>query len=153
MIQRIQSIFLFLAGLVTASLLMDPISLITLNTSDLANSATNSVLADGIFHSTDHILLTIMIVLNIIIVIVALFRFKNRPLQITLSRVGIAIAVLFVVLSGFLFYQDYQQIPTGTEITVEYGVISPIVEIILLWLAIRYITKDDKLVRSMDRLR
>ena len=154
MIQRIQSIFLFLACLVTGGLVIDPVQLATIN-----NGNTNafvegeSVLADGIFHSTDHILLLAMIGINMLIILIAVFMFKNRSLQRTMARIGIAISVIFIVLSGLLFYQAFQLLAKGTELTIEYGVVFPFVTIILLILAIRFIGKDDKLVRSMDRLR
>lgn len=154
MIQRIQSVFLFLACLVTGGLIIAPVQLATISNGRLnAKVEGESVLADGIFHSTDHVLLLAIIGVNMLIILVAVFMYKNRSLQLTLARIGIAISFIFVVLSGFLFYQAFELLTKGTELTIEYGVLLPFITIILLILAIRFIGKDEKLVRSMDRLR
>ena len=154
MIQRIQSIFLFLACLVTGGLITDPVQLATISEGGVGtNVESESVLADGIFHSTDHILLLAMIGINILIILISIFMYNKRSLQLMLARVGVAISFIFILLSGFLFYQAFQLLAKGTELTIEYGALFPVISIVLLMLAIKFIGKDDKLVRSMDRLR
>ena len=154
MLQRIQSIFLFGAFLSCGALLTDPMSLISVSGDQNAlQSADQNMLGDGIFHSTDHLLLLIMVALGMIVAIVALFKFKNRKQQATLSRIGIAVSVLYIILGVILFFKDFQLLNAGTMIEVDFGVLAPILNIIFLFLALRYILKDEKLVRSMDRLR
>lgn len=70
-----------------------------------------------------------------------------------LARIAIVVIVLTIALTIILFLQAFSGAPVGTEVTVEYGYLAPILSIIFLLLALRFIKKDEKLVRSADRLR
>jgi hypothetical protein len=151
MIQRIQSIFLLLASGSAFSLFLDPMSLFEVdNTEGLAASAP---LADGIFNIQDHIILIVAVVLSGLLAFGAIFLFKNRTQQMTLSRVSIALGVVIMVLAGGLFYADYKALTGATNIEGGFGLLAPILTIIFSVLALRFIGKDEKLVKSMDRLR
>jgi hypothetical protein len=82
----------------------------------------------------------------------SVFRYKNRPQQMQLSRLtmllNVALMVTFFLLSDF-FAKKSDTLVSSYGI----GIYVPIGAIVFLLLAIRCIKKDDKLVRSADRIR
>jgi hypothetical protein len=111
------------------------------------------MLADGVFNTQDHAVLLVLVILGVLIPVITIFLYNNRPMQMKLSRLSIVLIILSVVLTIILFMQDYRNIAIGTEVTIEYGYVLPVLAILFLVLALRYIRKDEKLVRSADRLR
>ena len=152
MIQRLQSVFLALAAISMSLLFSKPMSFATID-QPLPAGTQESMLADGVFNTQDHVILLVLVILAILIPLVTIFLFKNRPLQMKLSRITIALVSLAVILTIILFNIDYKNISIGTEVTIEYGYILPVLAIVFLALALRFIRKDEKLVRSADRLR
>ena len=154
MIQRLQSVFLILASGIVALLFVEsfPFATITGGASML-DDADQAMLADGVFNVKDHIVLLILSVLGVLIPLIVLFLFKSRPVQLKINRICIALLILLLVLSVILLYRDYNLMAVGTEVSIEYGYLFPLLAILLLVLAQRYISKDERLVRSADRLR
>jgi len=152
--QRIQSIFLLLAAIALGLLFLPVMSFISINgTQESLQNAEVGMLADGVLNIKDQVVFQILTVLGAIASIVAIFMFKNRSLQISLSRLTLVISILIMVLSGVFFYMDYQLIEANTLISGDFGLLSPVLGILFSFLAIRYIKKDDQLVKSSDRLR
>ena len=155
MIQRIQTLFLLLASAAMALLFIPEFSFASVigDTSSM-KAASQSMMADGVFNSYDHIIIMTLAAICSVLILINIFMFKNRSLQLTLNRIGMAAGIILMILTAIFFYSDYQLMDNGVyEISIDYGILSPIAFIILLALASRYISKDDKLVRSMDRLR
>lgn len=154
MLQRIQSIFLLGAMASGLSLLIDPMNLASVQGDvTLLKSQPESMLDDGVFHTSDHILLIILVGLTALLSLVSIFQFKNRNRQLTLVRLTMISFLLLLLLAGFFFYQDYSQLNAGSLFDVGIGALAPVVGILFSILAIRAIRKDEKLIRSMDRLR
>lgn len=85
-----------------------------------------------------------------LVALVSIFLFKNRGLQMRLALLTIVLSILLFVVAGLLVMTEQQ----GTaEYEESFGVALPILALIFGILANRFIQKDDKLVRSMDRLR
>ena len=80
----------------------------------------------------------------------AVFLFKNRKLQMRLNGVNI---ILNILLIGYLAY-SLSTLPGGFSDS-EKGMmlLVPFASIILLFIANRFIQKDEKLVKSVDRFR
>ena len=89
-------------------------------------------------------------ILTVLIVVAAIFQYKNRQNQFVLNRV--AILIQFFLL-GFFVYRALSM--PGGEFSSEKGIgaFVPIVSIVLLALANRAIKKDEDLVKSVDRIR
>lgn len=145
MIQRIQTIFLFLAALAFAALFQFPFAI-----SDVANSG---FLADKDFDIYDNEVLMILAGLGGLIAFVAIFLFKNRPLQIRLSYLVIILGVLLLVVASVLFYNEATVVFEKSQINDSLGLYMPVLGLIFGFLAARFIGKDEKIVRSADRLR
>lgn len=154
MIQRLQTVFLALAAILMSLLFSRPMSFATTDQALPAGNVQN-MLADGVYNTQDHIVLLILAILGILVPLITIFLYRNRPLQMKLSRLSIALAGLFIVLIIVFLQQNNQKLAFESEIPIEYGYgcIIPVLAILFLALAIRYIRKDEKLVRSADRLR
>ena len=118
-------------------------------TSDVASQKINpaSTLADGVFNIQDNIGLIILVVLGGILTLGAIFLFKNRSLQIKISNLAILAGLSTIGFLGFLISQETTTFQMG------FGLAAPVLAIIFSALATMFIKKDDKIVKSMDRLR
>ena len=144
MIQRIQSIFLFLASISFWGLFALP----------FANSDATmaGLFSDQIYNIFDNPILIALTAIGGVIALASIFIFKNRPLQRKLSYGIMTFAILIIVVAILLVLQDEPSDVTQ-NINEGLGLGLPIFSIIFTLFAIRYINKDDKLVKSMDRLR
>ncbi len=147
MIQRIQTIYILLAGLLTATLFK-------LKFADIiVNDELMTFAAKGIFKDSEQVFngLPIMIFIGIITLlhIVIIFMYKKRIRQIRLLVFSI---ILQLGLFGIFFYFTYAGFDDA-KVAFKIPVAFPVVAIILDYLAIRAIGKDEALVRSLNRIR
>ena len=146
MIQRIQSIFLFLASAATFGLFGLPFA----STPDAVSSST--IFGDTLYNLQDHVALLVLFGLAGLLALVAIFLFKNRKLQLNLSRVALVANIIGLVLAIILYVGDSDTLG-AIEPNDEAGLYMPFIAVVFLGLALRFISKDEKLVKSMDRLR
>ncbi|CAM1370038.1 conserved membrane hypothetical protein [Tenacibaculum litoreum] len=144
MIQRIQSIYLLVAGIISGGL--------TFLFSLWSNSQTNAIYILDLF-SGNSILeksIPVLFFISALVSFVTIFLFKNRQLQFVLNRLNILINLFLL---GVLIYLS--QTLSGEALVSEKGIgmFFPIIVILLLVLANRAIKKDEDLVKSVDRLR
>lgn len=147
MIQRIQTIYLLLAGLITASLFFF----------DFAELAVDSQFmvfnAFGIFEGDKVIIdgLPVMLFTGLITLLhfIIIFMYKKRIAQM---RMTVFTIILLLGLIGVIFYFSYFAFE-GASVVYKIPVAFPLIAVILDYLAIRAIGKDEALVRSMDRIR
>ncbi len=130
MIQRVQSLFLFFAALLnTVILFYAPIF--------ISSEEKKIIMKDLQYPS-------LLLVLSTLLALFAIFQFKNRIRQLMivyLSRLCIAISFLIFI----LFKEDENQL--------YYGSFLLILPYIILFFSAYFIKKDEKLVRSADRIR
>ncbi len=152
MIQRIQTIWFFLAAVAIALLLMIPF------VSKVINESEYWVNALGIFQQTNgaavkieaYLPLTILTVAAVAMLILTIFSFKNRTQQ---KRAALASIILIVVLS-ILTYNYLGKFPGGLEgVQYKLGAFLPLISIIFIGLGVRGINNDERLIKSADRLR
>ncbi|RUT80020.1 DUF4293 domain-containing protein [Ancylomarina longa] len=95
----------------------------------------------------------VAILLSIIalITLITIFLFKKRMLQIRLSIFNL---ICMLGAMGLIYYSINSQVNDLNAI-VDYSLINafPLVAMVLTFLAIRSIGKDETLIRSMDRIR
>jgi hypothetical protein len=141
MIQRIQSVWLFVAALVMAMLFYFPTYKFN-GTSALPLSIGEDFLA------------IVMTALSIVLSLFTIFRFKNRKQQTGLTWLNILLCIglqiwLVIRVNSKTSEAAFANVPGHYWI----GLFLPLVTIILLFLAKTGINKDEKLVKSLDRLR
>jgi len=147
MIQRIQTVYLFISALLIASLLK-------LKFADLSvNDTLYTFFARGIYSGEELIFNGLAIFIFILIVALlhfaVIFLYKKRILQI---RILVFTIVLLLGLFGMFFYFTYAGF-NDAKVAFKVPVVFPIVAAILDFLAIRAIGKDEALVRSLNRIR
>ncbi len=147
MIQRIQTIFMFFATLLIGSLFFQKFADI------IVNDELHIFNAFGIFKEETLLFsgLPLLIFIGIITAlhVLAIFLYKKRILQIRVLGFSI---ILLLGLFGLFFYFTYASFEE-VKVAFKVGVSFPIVAVILDWLAIRAIGKDEALVRSLNRIR
>lgn len=157
MIQRIQTLWLFLGALTIFGLFIFPY----VNYIDLVGLG-KKVLVTGVYSSANnemtkmesHLLQTIATVLIGIIPIAIIFAFKNRKLQVRL----IFLEIVLVVLLGVWMYSTASQILSAISQylnanNIGVGFFLLPVAILFFILAISGIKNDERLIKSADRLR
>lgn len=147
MIQRIQSLFLLLAAGAAFSLFGLPFA-----ATDQAVPE-SQFFRDQAYNIQDHIGLTVLFVLAGALALFALFSFNDRKRQLMLTRVALVADIIGIVLAVVLAVVDGGQAQYYDNPTDSLGLFMPLLFIVFILLAMRYIRKDEKLVRSMDRLR
>jgi hypothetical protein len=147
MIQRIQTIFLLLCGAAFAALLVYPFA-----SSAPVAQGTSHIFADGIYSIMDNLMLEILVLAGIILAFVNIFLFKKRKTQI---KVGYLLVILSILIPVVAYLYFTNQATTLEDSTIEDGpgIYLPIAALVFALLANRFIRKDEKLVRSIDRLR
>lgn len=155
MIQRIQSVYLLFAAIVIFALYFFPFA-----HSVPVSGVPSTIKVTGIYQETAQGLtitqpftvLTVVTALVGLVPIVLIFLFRNRKMQTTLCYLAI-----FVII-GFSFWvaSTVKAQTGGFEMTANnfgVGALLSSISIILLIMAAKAIQRDDKLVRSADRLR
>lgn len=155
MIQRIQSLYLLLAAIAAAVMFFFPLAVFygdhnfKMYVYQLSFFDPNPGLDVGAYF-----LLPIlgMVVLIIFLSILSLLNFKNRKRQLMMIKVNMAFTLIF--LAGFFFgYMRLLEGFVGNAPEYQFASFMPVVIFLFLILANRGVQKDEKLIRSMDRLR
>jgi hypothetical protein len=135
MIQRIQTIWLLLAAACGFATLKLPFYI-----GSIGNAPAES------FTAMSNTFLMILTVAAAIIALVALFLYNNRKLQFKIGITGLVVSILNIAL---YFLQAKKYDTGGIALFCVFAFAVPV----LFILALRGIYKDEKLVKSVDRLR
>ena len=141
MIQRIQTIWLLLAS---------AFAFLTMKLSFYSGHKINDPqkLFVSLNGSSPSILITVLTVAVAIVSLVLIFLYKDRKMQMKITFAAIVLSILTVVLY-FLEIQKFVAAESSFDLTAVFVFIIPI----FLFLALRGIYKDEKLIKSVDRLR
>ena len=129
MLQRIQTLYLIVTILLSVALYFT-----SQDVEVLGSNSVISMVACG----------------SLLLSLISIFSYKNRPRQVLFNRLNIFINALLI---GLLVYWMLN-LPGGISIP-EKGIepVFPFLSIVCLLLANMFIRKDERLVKSVDRLR
>ena len=96
--------------------------------------------------------LTVVALLLPALTCLTLFLYRFRVAQIRLSILNIVLMLGYYVVLGLVYYFMKAQVVDFTW-SFNWPVVLPLINMILTYLALINIVKDDALVKSMDRLR
>ncbi len=136
MIQRIQSVYLFIVAILAGLGIYFPV---------WDDQKLN------IIKGFDNIYILSLFASVSVLSLLTIFLFNNRKLQFVLNRFNILINLILLGVFGY-----YTQTLSGEAIVVsekEIGLVVPLISIVFLYLANKAIKKDEDLVKSVDRLR
>ena len=141
MIQRIQTLWLLFAA--ACGFVMTKVSLFS---ATLPDNSIRELIA------TESLLLFAIVMVVAFMAMTTIFFFKNRPLQLRLTIIGIiaSIGIIALEVYGIEQFKTTNAITSGTY---QFGGLLPIFMLIFFFLAARGIRRDQKLVKSLDRLR
>ena len=152
MIQRIQTLYLLAVAALMAAAIFTPLAYFAAGVEEYKlfafalKSATTK-------YST--IYMGVIVALAAIVPFVNIFLFKNRLLQIRLCAVELVLLLGSAVFMGayyFLSNRMFSQLEFSAH-GMHIAIIFPLIAIILDYLALRAIFKDEMLVKSLDRIR
>jgi predicted branched-subunit amino acid permease len=155
MLQRIQSIYLVFASLVLFALFFFPLA-----HNVYVSSKPVSIMVTGIFQDVNgaqqntesFTALTAVTAIVALIPLVIIFLYKNRKQQITICYS----AILALIGYSFWMAQTVKKAIGSVQLdthTMGIGIFLTSLSIVLLILAAKSIQRDEKLVKSADRLR
>jgi hypothetical protein len=133
MIQRVQTIHLFLAAISALLFLISPYGQI----------------AEAALIPLDYTFLSVFSILSILLSAATILKYTNRKLQKKLIWVGLGIVDILII---FLLYQ-YFFLEATLSFQLGIGLIFLLFIPIFLVLAMKGINNDEKIIKSMDRLR
>lgn len=145
MIQRKQSLWLLLAALLNAGVLFFDIY--------RSHSMVNGVDTVNRLRVSDHFPSLLIALVMIALPFIAIFMFGNRRRQTRLAAMSIVATLAFITLSLSRVGSLGKQTPPPTDGSYWIGAIVPVIAVVFLILAIAGIRHDEKLVKSVDRLR
>lgn len=138
MLQRIQTIWLLLAAVLSFITLRFPVY--------NGNKTVDGVNEYNMLSATSSLFLIILAVATGLIAFVTLFLYKNRSMQLKLCFAGL----LLYILSGALYYAQIKSFAEGAFSL--WSVLYFFIPVCFI-LAMTGIHRDQKLVKSIDRLR
>lgn len=152
MIQRIQTLYLFAAAALMVTALLTPLAYFAAGTDEYTLRAF-SLSGSGMTQST--IYMGIVMALAAAVPLVNIFLFKRRMLQIRLCAVELVLLLGSVAFIGIYYYLSARMISQAEFHTQCFRIaaVFPLVSLVLDYLAMRAIFKDELLVKSLDRIR
>lgn len=152
MIQRIQSVFLLLAFILGSSLFFTTFAdLLSGNAYGLSIKGLVSTVQtkpEGVHPS---VILFLIGSLTSLLIFVTIFLYNKRKLQMKICWLTIAL-LLGENIGMYLFTEKYKNLLMA-EASYKISFVFPLVAAVLVFLAFVNIRKDERLVKSLDRLR
>lgn len=153
MIQRIQTLFLLFSTAFQLSMLFFPIVLYAMPSNDIiilsvSGFKTDAILSEKLFSTVINYIFIYGITL---LVFANIFLYKFRSLQMRICVFSTVLLIGFQIFILWFAWDAGQKLEAITNYKLT--IIFPTVSAILTILAYRSINKDDKLVRSLDRIR
>jgi hypothetical protein len=158
MIQRIQTVYLALAFIAMALLFAFPLAQFFSEHGAYVFSVTglkNMVPGEPNAFNPVIFLPIIFVAVGIgFLALFTVFQYKNRSFQIKLTNIGVLSCIALIMGIFFLYIPMIEKkINIVPDYSKAFGIYLPLVALVFLVMANRAIKRDDKLVRSADRLR
>ena len=162
MIQRVQSLFLLVAAVCFGLACFMPIS--TLIAAEMSYIYTPWVLKQDIlngFNIRETYYVGLLLMILAVISFVAIFFYKDRPLQSKICTAAVILNFILLVLMLWV-YPDriFSNLPQVASAEIQYygkgqfpWVLLSFIALVCLHLANKFIMRDEKKVRAADRLR
>ncbi len=154
MIQRIQTVYLFLASAIIFSMFLSPLA-------EMVDHSGQYYFFDltGIYEGVGETAMKIesvlplrfLLVVTAVLSLLTIFFYKRRILQIRICIFNLMLLIGFYALFLFYYYHTKNRLDAAGDFKIT--VIFPVIAVILVFLATRGIRRDEMLVRSYDRIR
>ena len=149
MIQRIQTVYLFFVAVVLIVCMCMPVSYFIGPEQIVSKMTKLAIVAqDGSANYAPWALFVILLV-SAALALFTIFLFKKRMLQIRLTVFSTILLIGYYITLGVFIYM----LKGDAHFRVALGACLPFIAIVLNWLSIRAIGKDEMLVKAYERLR
>ncbi len=156
MLQRIQTVYLFLVFVFAILYVMLPIATLAEDPYVYLQLSKYSVFFDAheevLTGQWMALLLVILFFVVILLTIATSFYYKKRLVQIKLGKYNMLVHAAMILISFFMIDSLRTQLE-DYDVSYGPGIFFPIVSLLFILLANRAIRKDENLVRSADRIR
>lgn len=164
MLQRIQSVYLALAALLGLSDLLIPAWTFSTATEKETHTAFHIIspfnepnaMRERLFFEVPPYTNLLWFVLTIIVpilLIINIFLYKDRPRQIMLCYVALIGIGIEIAANMLQVTQGAHWLLGNAQPTPGIGFFATVLSMLLVWMASKNIRKDEKLVKSVDRIR
>lgn len=156
MIQRIQSLFLLFAVIASILTFFFPLASFWAEEGSYRFFITGlqPLFTDLSPFRINAIPLIIITVLTGLTALIVIFLYKKRTMQLRILRFGIMFNIVLILLILFFYTPAIEKLTSvDADYTSGIGIYFPLICLAFLFLANRSINKDEKLIRSADRLR
>ncbi len=154
MLQRIQTVYLLIALILSILMIFFPLLEINHDMIDyqLRFRGLVEVAEKGNTLVQIHVFLSAIMVIIPFLTLLTIYAFKHRIVQIRVAIFNAALMLGYYALYFLIRHTIIQQFP-GAATHITWPIIIPAINVILTILAIIAISKDEVLVRSLNRLR
>jgi hypothetical protein len=151
MIQRIQTLFLLAVVLFSGLMLSGDIIRLTAGTGTMFSMSFMGMGDQGGQIIQRLWPMTAILAIVPLLALIAIFLFRNRPLQMRITMMVLLLSLGTIILGAFYLLMFDRKI----DVTIIWRIraLFPLISAILAWLAYRAILKDEIRVKSYDRLR
>lgn len=152
MIQRVQSVYLALAGIFMVITLFVPWTVYSVNETLFGSFDLFQLSMNGAVFTLP---VFVSVIGSVILSMVSVFLFSNRIKQMQLVRMSLLFSLIAFLSFAVLHYIAISRAGESGDVSIEYSpiVVIPLIAAVLQWMAYRAIKKDENLVKSVDRLR
>jgi len=147
MIQRIQTVYLLISAILIALLMK--LNLADILVADQIYSFNSMGIFNGDAKVFNGLAIFVLIWIITILHLIVIFKYKKRLLQV---RMLIFTIILLLGLFGLFFFFAYFGFE-GAKAAFKIPVAFPLVAVVLDYLAMRAIGKDEALIKSLNRIR
>ena len=149
MIQRIQTVYLLIVAILMVLMMSFPVGAFYTDTAIYEMTNLALVDAGGVSNYAPWALFAILMVVAILS-LVTIFAYKKRMFQIRMTLFNIILLIGYYVTAAVFILYSFDEVGSFTP---SWTLCLPAISIILDWLAIRAIGKDEMLVKAYERLR
>ncbi|MCU0450922.1 MAG: DUF4293 domain-containing protein [Bernardetiaceae bacterium] len=157
MIQRIQTVFLFLVMVALVLMLFFPLwqkqQAATQQMAEFTVLSLTHQKAGQTVVAKNTIYLAIMAGVGMVLAAMSLFSYKNRHLQVRINLLNTLVLAVMLLAAAFLSLQGEKFFEPAVRGQYGLGFYMPGLALVFNALATRFIRRDEALVRSADRLR
>ena len=150
MIQRIQTIYLLIIVVLMVMTMSLPMGYFYTETSIIQLSSLSLRSGEDVISNSPWPMFVISIIVAII-TFITIFSYKIRQLQIRLTSYSILFLIGYYIVCALLVWK--MTTTYSYKFSCSWAICLPLISIILGWMAIRAIKKDEMLVKSYDRIR
>ncbi len=152
MIQRIQSVYLLVNVVLLIVCMCNPVAAFIGADGSVSPFYNLGVDVVGVGRETSCWGMFAILLLSAIVALGTIFLFKNRMLQIRMTIFNIILLIGYYA-TFVAFVIAYSGRLEGSSFALRFAICLPFVAIVLSFLAVRAIGKDEVMVRAADRLR